>query len=76
MTSPHRPESQSSQDNDIEEEDALLTGQRTGKQEPTRTAAGHNRSKWREIGLFVWAVIATAAVVVLAVVYQADTANK
>ena len=67
----HRPGSQSSNENDergIEEEDALLTGQRTGKQSPSPIQ--HSRSKWREIGLFIWAVLATAAVVVLAVVYQ------
>ncbi|KAK3110586.1 vacuolar alkaline phosphatase, partial [Teratosphaeriaceae sp. CCFEE 6253] len=54
-----------------EEEDALLTGQRTHKHaSPTDVA----RSRWwRELGLFVWAVLATAAVVVLAVVYQHGT---
>lgn len=67
-----RPESQTSsnehEDRGIEEEDALLTGQRTGKQ--SHQADQHMRSKWREIGLFVWAMLATAAVIVLAVVYQ------
>ena len=72
----HRPASQSSnetgEERGIEEEDALLTGQRTGKHSegPTTIAKPHTRSKWREIGLFVWAMLATAAVVVLAVVYQ------
>ena len=53
-----RPESQASTENgdeDIEEEDALLTGERTGKIQRTTQ---HARSKWREIGLFVWAVVA------------------
>jgi alkaline phosphatase len=51
------------QDRSIEEEDSLLTGQRTARSDsPWR--------RWREIGLLVWAVIATAGVVVLAVVYQ------
>ena len=67
----HRPGSQTSNETEergIEEEDALLTGQRTGKQSHAGTQSP--KSKWREIGLFVWALIATAAVVVLAVVYQ------
>ncbi|SMR41416.1 unnamed protein product [Zymoseptoria tritici ST99CH_1E4] len=63
----HRPTSPSNSSN-IEEEDALLTGQRTGKSEPSPTT--HNRNKWREIGLFVWAVVASAVVIVLAVFYQ------
>ncbi|KAK3726135.1 vacuolar alkaline phosphatase [Vermiconidia calcicola] len=67
----HRPGSQNSSEAEqrgIEEEDALLTGQSTGKQAQSTTQIV--RSKWREIGLFVWALVATAAVVVLAVVYQ------
>ncbi|KAF2480418.1 alkaline-phosphatase-like protein [Neohortaea acidophila] len=52
----------------IEEDHALLTGQPTGKPSPPPSALA--RSKWREIGLFVWAVVASAAVIVLAVVYQ------
>lgn len=71
MTTPliNRPASpQSSNDAGIEEEDALLTGERTGKAHPGTTQVA--RSKWREIGLFVWAMLATCAVVVLAVVYQ------
>ncbi|OQO14352.1 hypothetical protein B0A48_01228 [Cryoendolithus antarcticus] len=61
-----RPGSPTSNDSAIAEEDALLTGERTGKQDITSIT----RSKWREIGLFVWALLATAAVVILAVVYQ------
>jgi len=61
----------SSQDSrSIAEEDALLTGQ------PTRRSSGPRTWRfWREIGLFAWALIATAAVIILAVVYQkaADT---
>lgn len=67
-----RPGSQSSNERGIEEEDALLTGQATGKQTPKSST----RSKWREIGLFVWALLATAAVVVLAVVYQHSTTEN
>ncbi|EFW17140.1 hypothetical protein D8B26_003898 [Coccidioides posadasii str. Silveira] len=47
------------------EEDALLTGQRTHRSERRR-----GPSFWREVGLFSWALIATAAVIILAVVYQ------
>jgi alkaline phosphatase len=73
MTTPlisHRPSSEqsSNEDRGIEEEDALLTGQPT--QKATHQTTTHTRSKWREIGLFVWALLATCAVVVLAVVYQ------
>ncbi|KAF3039789.1 hypothetical protein E8E12_009167 [Didymella heteroderae] len=51
------------QDRSIEEEDSLLTGQRTARSDSPW-------KRWREIGLLVWAMIATAGVVVLAVVYQ------
>ncbi|KAL3492624.1 alkaline phosphatase [Aspergillus germanicus] len=54
-----------------EEEDALLTGERTNR-------PGHHRRGWgfwREVGLFVWALIATVAVVVIAVVYQHETSQ-
>jgi alkaline phosphatase len=62
----NRASSDISGDRDIAEEDALLTGQRT-----QRTAGGPRTWKfWRELGLFVWAVVATLAVIVLAVVYQ------
>lgn len=64
-----RPPSQNSGSDGrgIEEEDALLTGQSTGKQAPS---AQVDSKRWREIGLFVWALVATAVVVVLAVVFQ------
>jgi alkaline phosphatase len=55
-----------SSNEDLAEEDALLTGQSTGKKEATTYA----RRNWREIGLFAWAFVATAVVIVLAVVYQ------
>lgn len=61
-----------------EEEDALLTGERTNRStEPARRGWVF----WREVGLFVWAVLATAAVIILAVVYQhnqsvSDDGNK
>ena len=72
--SPGRPpSSQASNEQGIEEADALLTGQDTGKD--TSISNSGARSKWREIGLFVWALIATAAVVVLAVIYQHSQAE-
>lgn len=67
----NRPPSQQSNEDRIAEEDALLTGQSTGKQDTSR----HARRNWREIGLFAWALIATAVVVVLAVVYQHSRAE-
>src|SRR5436190_22548522 len=59
-----RPSSEHSSEQNDEEVDALLTGQRTVRQ------PGHRRAFWREIGLFIWALLATAAVIILAVVYQ------
>lgn len=56
--------SPNSSTNDIEEEDALLTGQ------PTNRTPGSKARKWREFGLFVWALLATVVVIVLAVLYQ------
>jgi len=53
-----------------EEEDALLTGERTQKQK------ARGRRFWREVGLFTWALIATAVVVILAVVYQKERTEK
>ena len=48
----------------MEEEDALLTGQHKSQQ------SKHGWPFWREIGIFAWAIIATVAVIVLAVLYQ------
>ncbi len=61
-----RPTSPNSSTNDIEEEDALLTGQ------PTNRSPVNKPQRWREIGLFVWALLATVAVIIIAVVYQHD----
>ncbi|KAF2727179.1 alkaline phosphatase-like protein [Polyplosphaeria fusca] len=60
----NRPSSENSRD--LAEEDALLTGQPTDKSD----FSPRSWKFWREIGLFVWAVVATALVIVLAVVYQ------
>ncbi|GIZ44129.1 hypothetical protein CKM354_000733800 [Cercospora kikuchii] len=75
MTEPviHRPPSTNSSERGIEEEDALLTGQRTGKTDSRSTTKLLARNRWREIGLLIWAIIATAAVVVLAVIWQHTT---
>jgi len=59
----------------VEEDAALLTGRHTGKITPLQSGnaainAHRARSKWREMALFVWALIATTAVVVLAGVWQ------
>ncbi|KAL6253075.1 vacuolar alkaline phosphatase [Rhinocladiella similis] len=61
-----RPSSPNSSIDNIDEEDALLTGQST-HHTPSKFA------RWREIGVFVWALLATVAVVILAVVYQHET---
>lgn len=62
-----RPTSPGSSNQDIEEEDALLTGQ------PTHRNASGKTQKWKELGLFLWALLATVAVVILAVVYQHES---
>ncbi|KAL8733427.1 MAG: hypothetical protein Q9181_003574 [Wetmoreana brouardii] len=62
LLSQDRPSSDHSDERSVEEEDALLTGQ---KQQRT-----WGWSRWREIGLFAWAVIATALVILFAVLYQ------
>jgi len=56
---------------DIAEEDALLTGQPT-----QRTSGPRTWRFWREIGLFVWAVLATTIVIILAVLYQKNQDSK
>src|SRR5436305_218261 len=55
----------------VEGEYALLTGQHIDRSK-THTPP----HKWREIGLFAWAMIATVAVVILAVVYQHESSIK
>lgn len=49
-----------------DEEDALLTGERVARSDDQRRGWGF----WRQIGLFTWALVATVAVIVLAVAYQ------
>ena len=64
LLSEDRPSSEQSSERHVEEEDALLTGQHKPQQ------SRYGWPFWREIGMFAWAVIATAAVIVLAVLYQ------
>lgn len=59
-----RPSSEQSSDRHVEEEDNLLTGQHNTHSHT------YGWSFWREVGIFVWALIATALVVVLAVLHQ------
>ena len=55
----------------IEEEDDLLTGKHK-----LQAAQKSRATFWRELGLFVWAVLATAIVIVLAVLYQHAQASQ
>ncbi|KAI9880827.1 MAG: hypothetical protein M1830_000263 [Pleopsidium flavum] len=61
-----RAPSDASDDRNVEEEDALLTGQHTLR----RDRRDYGWLFWREVGLFAWALVATAAVILLAVLYQ------
>ncbi|KAL6714140.1 vacuolar alkaline phosphatase [Lecanora helva] len=65
-----RPSSEQSSERHVEEEDALLTGQ----QRPQRSK--YDGKFWREVGLFSWALIATAVVIVLAVLYQHKESSR
>lgn len=64
LLSQGRPSSENSDQRSIEEEDALLTGQH--KPQPRKDGWPF----WREVGLFAWATLATAVVIILAVMYQ------
>lgn len=68
-----RASSDISGDINIEEEDALLTGRPTSR----AAASGPRTWKfWRELGLFVWAVVATITVIVFAVLFQKTAAGS
>ncbi|KAK4543352.1 hypothetical protein LTR36_005711 [Oleoguttula mirabilis] len=68
------PASEASNDDALEEEDALLTGARTdGSKKSTAVIV---KSRWQEIALFLWALLATVVVVILAVLYQHKQAEK
>lgn len=64
LLSEGRPSSEQSSERHEEEEDALLTGQQKTQ------GRNYGRSFWREMGLLAWAIVATAAVIILAVLYQ------
>lgn len=64
LLSQGRPSSDHSDERGIEEEDALLTGQKIPQQR------NYGWAFWREVGLFVWAAIATALVILFAVLYS------
>ncbi|KAF1935553.1 alkaline phosphatase-like protein [Clathrospora elynae] len=69
----NRASSDISGDRDIAEEDALLTGR------PTQRMAKDGPRTWKfwcEVGLFVWAVIATVGVIILAVLFQRTGETK
>ena len=63
-----RPTSPQSSTQDLAEEDALLTGQPVARHDEARR-------KWREGALFVWALLATVAVIILGVMYQHNAAT-
>ncbi|KAF1816632.1 alkaline phosphatase-like protein [Eremomyces bilateralis CBS 781.70] len=60
-----RPSSEHSSDRGLAEEDALLSGEPQQRSPPRR-----GWKFYRDLGLFAWATIATALVIILAVVYQ------
>ncbi|KAI4113363.1 MAG: hypothetical protein LQ345_005639 [Seirophora villosa] len=64
LLSQGRPSSDHSDERSVEEEDALLTGQKT------QQSRDYGWAFWREVGLFVWAAIATALVILFAVLYS------
>ncbi|PYH90047.1 alkaline phosphatase [Aspergillus ellipticus CBS 707.79] len=64
-----RPSSRNSSLRNAEEEDALLTGVRTHREQRRGWAF------WKEIGLFTWALVATVGVIVLSVVYQHESSR-
>ncbi|KAI9821048.1 MAG: hypothetical protein M1827_003781 [Pycnora praestabilis] len=65
LLSSSRPSSENSDDRAGAEEDALLTGQKTGRVNQKK----YGWLFWREVGLFSWALIATAALIIVAVLY-------
>ncbi|KAL1963687.1 hypothetical protein VTN77DRAFT_7891 [Rasamsonia byssochlamydoides] len=66
LLAPRQSSEHSSSIRHEDEEDALLTGERVDRsdQQPRGWAF------WRQVGLFTWALVATVAVVILAVAYQ------
>ncbi|KAL9025499.1 MAG: hypothetical protein Q9196_005688, partial [Gyalolechia fulgens] len=64
LLSQGRPSSDHSDERSVEEEDALLTGQKRAQ------PRNYGWAFWREVGLFAWAIIATVLVIVLAVLFS------
>lgn len=64
LLAPDRPSSERSFEMSASEEDALLASPRSDALPRSKSAI------WREVGLFVWAVIATAAFIILGVLVQ------
>ena len=69
----HRPSSEQSLEAEAEN-DALLTGEPITHRQPTSRT--RSWKFWRETGLFAWAFIATALLVILSVVYEKDANTK
>jgi alkaline phosphatase len=67
-----RRDSSTNSDERAAAEDTALLGNRRQKEQVPFSRARF----WREIGLFTWALVATAAVIVLAVLYQQQAAHK
>ncbi|KAF1990345.1 alkaline phosphatase-like protein [Aulographum hederae CBS 113979] len=65
-----RPSSELSNEDNLAEEDALLNNE--VRRQPEKRGWG----KWREGAIFIWALLATAAVIILAVVYQHESSKK
>ncbi|MCJ1313698.1 hypothetical protein MMC25_007377 [Agyrium rufum] len=72
LLSQDRPPSENSDAQADEEEDALLTGQRKSSslQNPKR-----GWYYWREVGIFAYSIVATAVIIILAVLYQHNNAR-
>jgi len=66
-----RPSSENSDDRTIEEEDALLTGKHK-----SQSGRKYGWPFWWEVGVFTWALVATAAVIILAAMYQHQQASR
>jgi alkaline phosphatase len=67
-----RPSSSHSYERAAQEDDALLGNGKGSSSTTPRSRYGF----WRELGLFTWAVVATAGVIVLGVLYQHQTTHE
>ncbi|KAH0538988.1 hypothetical protein FGG08_004437 [Glutinoglossum americanum] len=73
LLSSERPSSERSDEN-ANAEDALLTGERMNRDD-FRQRGKYGWTFWREVGLFVWAIVATAAVIIIGVLYEHQTSK-